>query len=248
MPDDEAAAPVAEPRERRPRPRRRTSRPSPRRRAASPPRSPTRPHPTITTFIDELRLLRRRHPSGNATTSTSHGACLSTWSTVGEKNRDCRRQRGEEPSTIRSAPRRAASSTIAWPIERARTVSACTSTPCSSPSARASASDASARAATSAGSAPSSANSRGTRTTVIASTVRAAAPSRARSRWRPSPRRCRRASSARGSRRNDAPTGSAAARVDVLEHPAPLAPARRREDDKPDGEPGRAGVARARRA
>ena len=40
---------------------------------------------------------------GNATISTSHGARRRTKSTVGEKNRDCRRQRGAEPRTIRSA-------------------------------------------------------------------------------------------------------------------------------------------------
>ena len=44
----------------------------------------------------------------------------STYSTVGEKKRDCRRQRGAEPTTIRSLPRRLASPTIASPIERAR--------------------------------------------------------------------------------------------------------------------------------
>ena len=41
-------------------------------------------------------------PSGNATTSTSHGAFRSTKSTVGEKKRDCLRQRGDEPRTTRS--------------------------------------------------------------------------------------------------------------------------------------------------
>ena len=64
-------------------------------------------------------------PSGKATTSTSQGAFRSTYSTVGEKNRDCRRQRGAEPTTIRSLPRRLASPTIALPIERARIVSVC---------------------------------------------------------------------------------------------------------------------------
>src|SRR5213078_2664200 len=62
-------------------------------------------------------------PSGKATTSTSQGALRRTYSTVGEKKRDCLRQRGAEPSTIRSTPRRSASPTIASPIERARTVS-----------------------------------------------------------------------------------------------------------------------------
>ena len=84
-------------------------------------------------------------PSGKATTRTSHGAWRRTWSTVGEKNRDCRRQRGDEPSTIRSAPLERASSTMACPIERATTVRVTISTPFSSPSARASASDSSAR-------------------------------------------------------------------------------------------------------
>ena len=70
---------------------------------------------------------------------------------------------------MRSAFRRVASSTIAWPIERARTTSAWTSTPWSTPSARASSSDASTRAATSVGSSPSRSYLRGTRTTVIAS-------------------------------------------------------------------------------
>src|SRR4029450_7495586 len=59
-------------------------------------------------------------PSGNATTSTSHGALRRTKSTVGEKKRDCRRHLGDDPMTMRSAFRRAASSTIACPIERAR--------------------------------------------------------------------------------------------------------------------------------
>ena len=59
---------------------------------------------------------------GNATISTSQGAWRRTKSTVGEKKRDCRRQRGEEPRTIRSAPRRGAWSTIARPIARARIV------------------------------------------------------------------------------------------------------------------------------
>src|SRR5207253_1073640 len=62
-------------------------------------------------------------PSGTATTSTPSGAFRSTYSTVGEKKRDWRRHLGAEPRTIRSAPLRSASFTIASPIERARTVS-----------------------------------------------------------------------------------------------------------------------------
>ena len=46
------------------------------------------------------------------------GAFRSVYSTVGEKNRDCRRQRGAEPVTIRSAPDSSAAPTIAAPIER----------------------------------------------------------------------------------------------------------------------------------
>ena len=113
-------------------------------------------------------------PSGNATTSTSQGAWRRTKSTVGEKKRDCRRQRGDEPRTIRSAPRARASSTIAWPIERARTTSRADLDAvilAEQPRLVERRVD---RAATSAGSSPSSSNLRGTRTTVIASIVGAA--------------------------------------------------------------------------
>ena len=107
---------------------------------------PTRPQPMITAFTAQRsarrRVTRSNTPSGNATTSTSQRAFWSTWSTVGEKNRDWRRQRGDEPSTIRSASRRVASSTIAWPIERARTISAAPRRRSPRPSARASSSDA----------------------------------------------------------------------------------------------------------
>ena len=72
---------------------------------------------------DTVAVIRLEDPSGKATTSTSQGALRRTWSTVGEKKRDWRRQRGDEPSTIRSAPRFVASSTIAWPMSRALTIS-----------------------------------------------------------------------------------------------------------------------------
>ena len=95
-----------------------TSQPAARRSSAT--ELPTRPHPMTMTFTATSVAQRRlsQPPDGaqvtassssstrcgKATISTSHGACRSTKSTVGEKKRDCRRQRGEEPSTIRSAP------------------------------------------------------------------------------------------------------------------------------------------------
>src|SRR6185437_6232284 len=80
-----------------------------------------------------------RTPCGKATTSTSQGAFFKTYSTVGEKKRDCRRHFGAEPTTIKSTPSSFAWLTIASPIERARTVFPLTSTPWSSPSISASA-------------------------------------------------------------------------------------------------------------
>src|SRR5581483_6111743 len=62
--------------------------------------------------------------------------------TVGEKKRDWRRQRGDDPRTMRSTPSCRAASTIASPIERARTVLPTTTTPWSAPSAAASAMEA----------------------------------------------------------------------------------------------------------
>ena len=93
---------------------------------------------------------RRARAAGTRRSSTSHGAWRSTKSTVGEKKRDWRRQRGEEPSTIRSAlslartvddrpaDRAGADGRRPRPRRRAR-----------APSARASSSDASARASAS---------------------------------------------------------------------------------------------------
>ena len=71
---------------------------------------------------------------GKATTSTSHGAWRSTKSTVGEKKRDCRRQRGEEPSTIRSASMLARAVDDRAPDRARADGRATTSTPSSSPS------------------------------------------------------------------------------------------------------------------
>src|SRR5581483_875892 len=51
-------------------------------------------------------------PCGKATISTSAGDLRRTWSTVGEKKRDWRRQRGDDPRTMRSTPSCRAASTI----------------------------------------------------------------------------------------------------------------------------------------
>ena len=62
---------------------------------------PTRPQPMTTAFTAACTSSYSSNtPSGNATTRTSHGARRRTKSTVGEKKRDWRLQRGDEPSTI----------------------------------------------------------------------------------------------------------------------------------------------------
>ena len=71
----------------------------------------------------QARPAPRARPAGTRRSAPRTAPACSTYSTVGEKKRDCRRQRGDEPSTIRSTPRSTASSTIALPIERARTIS-----------------------------------------------------------------------------------------------------------------------------
>ena len=103
-------------------------------------------HARSVTDTDAVMTLSSKTPSREGDDQHLAGALRRTWSTVGEKKRDWRRQRGDEPSTIRSASVSRASSTIAWPIERARTVRVTISTPLSSPSARASASDVGAHA------------------------------------------------------------------------------------------------------
>ena len=116
---------------------------------------PTRPQPMTTAFTAAgWPSILLEHVLREATTSTSHGALRRTCSTVGEKKRDCRRQRGAEPSTMRSTSCSVACRTIS-PIERARTVLPRTTTPWSSPSRRASSSDSTARSS-SAGSAGAS--------------------------------------------------------------------------------------------
>ena len=97
-----------------------------------------------TAFTARVRLYSSNTPSGNATTSTSHGARRRTKSTVGEKNRDCRRQRGDEPSddevgVPRASPRRRSRARSSARAPRPSV----TSTPCSSRAACASSSDAS---------------------------------------------------------------------------------------------------------
>ena len=86
---------------------------------------------------------------------------------------------------------------------------------------------------------PSSGNARGTRTTVIASTARRA-PLRARPRSRPSPRRCRRASSGRGCAGTRRPAGARSSGIDLLEQARLRGPPHGDEDDEADGEPRRA--------
>ena len=197
-----------------------------------------------TAFISECEVYSSNTPSGNATTSTSHGAWRRTWSTVGEKNRDCLRQRGEEPSTIRSALRRVASSTIDM-----------TDRPCVDglrpyvdpvllTERLASATDASAWSATAAGSGACSSRSRGTWTTVIASTPPALL------REGDGRRDHLLADVAELHGDEDAPErradGEGASRVDVLEHPLAFAQPGPREDDETEGEPGGPRVARSR--
>ena len=96
------------------------------------------------------RAPRRAPSAGRRRSAPRTGAWRSTKSTVGEKNRDWRRQRGAEPSTIRSASDSRARSTIAC-ADRARPDGRRLppSTPCSAPSSFASASEASARSSSS---------------------------------------------------------------------------------------------------
>ena len=71
------------------------------------------------------RAPRRARAAGTRRSAPRTAPCRSTKSTVGEKKRDCRRQRGDEPSTIRSAPVSRAWSTIARPIARGRGSCSC---------------------------------------------------------------------------------------------------------------------------
>src|SRR5207248_10839699 len=126
--------------------------------------------PQVHDLRNVARYTSSSTPCGKATTSTSADALRRTYSTVGEKKRDCRRQRGDEPSTIRSAPVSSAAFTTASPMFLARMERPSTSTPRSAPRAAASASDAAARSSSSNISA-SSGWSSGTRITFSATTA-----------------------------------------------------------------------------
>ena len=114
---------------------------------------PTRPQPMTIAFMRlsvAQRLVRRRppraRPAGRRRPAPRRAPCAGRSRPSGEKKRDCRRQRGAEPSTIRSAPRsrRPRRRSPRRSSGRGRSRPA-TSTPWSAPSSRASASDAAAR-------------------------------------------------------------------------------------------------------